>query len=153
MAYGLTITGDNITYARRIAQRYVKATDVDDVVQETMLRMWQARVPAPARWAWIKVTIQRVAIDLARRRRCRGESVVVADHHATVRSPEGVVEARSLLSKLFSMLSPIRRSALTLFVLGYSKKEMAARMDVNPNTAAVRLHAARTAIRLQFGAA
>jgi RNA polymerase sigma-70 factor (ECF subfamily) len=121
--------------------------DVDDLVQESYLRIWKVRASRPvhsARSFLFKIA-RRLAIDVLRRRRTsRIESVPDLMSLPVADARPGVVESASLeeelwlLTRALHALPPRCREVMVLRKIeGLSQKEIAARLGVTEGTVQV----------------
>jgi len=125
--------------------------DVDDVVQESYLRVWRACVNQPIRSgrSFLFQVARRIAIDFVRRERVSPlvpacEATVAAAVAAGPDCAEAAVRADDLdlLARAFEALSPRRREVMLLRKIeGVPQKEIAARLGITE--AAVQIHVVR----------
>jgi RNA polymerase sigma-70 factor (ECF subfamily) len=134
----------------REARRYVAdPADVEDVVQNALLRGWRhlhrCRTPdAPLPWL---LTITR---NEALRRRRRAEVAAPFDDAPDSLAGEEIhrVRARVDMARALACLSPLDRRLVGLrYVLDLSHADMASRLGIEEGTARVRLHRARRRLR------
>lgn len=118
--------------------------DVDDVVQESYLRLWKARAlhPVQSAQAFLFTVARNVALDLLRRNR-NSPIVAVGDLSAlpVLEEGPGVVGAVSaeekvrLLAKVLATLPPRSRDVIMLCKLqGLTHREAAARLGIAEKT-------------------
>jgi RNA polymerase sigma-70 factor (ECF subfamily) len=125
--------------------------DVDDVVQESLLRIWRVRLEKPIRSgrSFLFQVARRIAIDVVRRQR---SGPFVAIDLATAESvpcaAPGNDEAAArqddlaLLTRAFEDMPPRRREVMLLRKIeGVSQKEIASRLGITE--AAVQIHVVR----------
>jgi RNA polymerase sigma factor (sigma-70 family) len=132
-----------------------RAEDVADLTQEVLLVAWQ-RLPQlrdPMRLkSWLWVIARRVAAAHAQRLR-RDEPEELPDRISDAAGPEVVAEL-SQLSQLVTTaihgLSERDQVALTLMSVGFQPLDIAAAMDVSPNTAKQIAKRARDRLREQL---
>jgi RNA polymerase sigma factor (sigma-70 family) len=131
--------------------------DVDDVVQESFLRVWTARLRQPIRFSksFLFQVARRIAIDALRRERSSpvcgaGDEAthVVADERACGVAAACARDEAALLIRAFDALPPLCREVLMLRKLdGLSHREIALRLELSES--AVELHVVRGARRLE----
>jgi len=142
---------------KAIARRLVPCDRMQDVVQETMCRAFQARAPIDARRVlpWLAAILRRVVADLYRQRPMSGldeleriGSPLLADQREPRpdAASEHAEEARDLRS-LLDRLSPIGRQALLLRLDGFSVAEIGQQLTKTPKATERLL--ARTAAQLR----
>ena len=147
--------------ARRVSQM-VKPYDVEDIVQETYLRLFQAakRQPIRSPRAFMFKTVRNLALNKLRwadalnhmvsvDRDEDGESQNQALEESTdERTPEAVVESeqefRVLCQAIRTLPRQCRRVLLLRRVYGLSQKEVAARLGISERT--VENHIAKAAV-------
>jgi RNA polymerase sigma-70 factor (ECF subfamily) len=125
--------------------------DVDDVVQESYLRVWRARVSQPIRSgrSFLFQVARRIAIDFARRERISplvpaSDAVVASALAGGVDCAEAAARADDLdlLARAFEAMPPRRREVMILRKIeGVPQKEIAARLGITE--AAVQIHVVR----------
>jgi RNA polymerase sigma factor (sigma-70 family) len=131
--------------------------DVDDLVQESYLRIWKARASQPVHSArsFLFQIARRLAIDVLRRRRTsRIEAVPdlmtlpVADASPGVAESASLQEELWLLTRALHALPPRCREVMVLRKIeGLSQKEIAARLGVTEGT--VQVHVVQGLRRLE----
>jgi len=125
------------------------AQDAEDITAQAYLKAWDARrqftgTPAQAK-GWLFTIARRIVIDRYRKQQVRPQSVQVDAERlvSADASPEEkavTAEQVHLLWALLRELSPENREMLVLrYIVGWPVKEIAAHMDMNPNTVSVRL--------------
>lgn len=133
-------------YLRRA---FPSVRDVDDLVQESYLRIWRkhATQPVQSARAFLFQIARRLAIDLVRRRRTARVESVPDLTALPVASPErGGIEAAilreelDLLTRALHALPPRCREVMTLRKIeGLSQKEIAARLGLAEGTVQVHI--------------
>lgn len=119
--------------------------DVDDVVQESYLRIWKARAAQPivcAR-AFLFRVARHVALDLVRRRRNSPIAAVgdlaalpVMEEKPGISEQVSTTEKLRLLGEALATLPPRSRELIVLCkIKGLTHREAAARLDISPKTA------------------
>jgi RNA polymerase sigma-70 factor (ECF subfamily) len=124
--------------------------EVDDVVQESYLRLWRARAAQPVRSAraFLFRVAHRVALDVLRHR--RSAPFVPVDDEACLRVADEAADARdhalraervAALAAALEALPARQRAAVTLCRLeGLSYREAAARLGVAEKTVAEQVY-------------
>lgn len=125
--------------------------DMDDVVQESYLRVWRARVGQPIRSgrSFLFQVARRIAIDFVRRERVSplapaSEAVVAAAVAPGLDCAEAAARADDLdwLARAFEAMPPRRREVMLLRKIeGVPQREIAARLGITE--AAVQIHVVR----------
>lgn len=121
--------------------------DVEDVVQESYLRVWRARTTQPIRLAktFLFTVARRIALDLVRRER-RSPFVAVKDPEQLLvldTTPDAAAAAETsmqlqLLTEAVDSLPPRCREIFVLCqVEGLAQSEVARRLGLSANTVAV----------------
>lgn len=129
-----------------------------DAVQETFLRLvkycpFHKLTDADDFRAYLAVVIRNVVAILRHRERPSEESAGLlgspdSDLAEPVLLPHGeTIELRQLLRRALAELPPEERRALALRLEGYSLQEIADRLGISANNAAVRLHRIRAKLR------
>jgi RNA polymerase sigma-70 factor (ECF subfamily) len=133
-------------YLRR---RFPDATDVDDLVQESYLRMWRARSAAPiaSAKAYLFTTARHLALALFRRPRIFA-NVAVTDPPAARIIQEGAdviehVSTAQEIGLLLNAIDALPRRCREIFILrklqGLSQKEIAAQLGLSDQTVQVQV--------------
>ena len=135
--------------------------DAEDMVQESFLRLWQAR-PSDAQGARLAtyfntIVINRCKSQLTRRRELAVETetlVELANAQADTAdgrdAADGPVHARALGEALLR-LPPRQRMALAMWAYADAgAAEIAAALDIDPNAAHQLLHRAKQSLRRQW---
>jgi RNA polymerase sigma factor (sigma-70 family) len=127
-----------------VREAFPALRDVDDVVQESYLRIWRARLarPVASSKAFLFTIARHVAIDLIRRTRRSpiNALVEVADLHVRESRPsvtEVLTEQEKvdLLGRAISALPPRCREIILLHKIeGYSQRVVAARLALTEKT-------------------
>lgn len=121
--------------------------DVEDVVQESYLRVWKTHATQPIRSAkaFLFMVARRVALDLVRRdRRSPFVSVKNLEHLFILDKTSQAREAadsRQEIELVVTAIDSLPARCREIFVLcqveGFSQKEVAARLGLSENTVAV----------------
>lgn len=134
--------------------------DAEDVVQEAFVRFWRHQRDLPGEpMALLVTSVRRAAFDLARRegrrtaREERSASVVelpASPFHAPVEADE----RRAALEDALRRIAPEQREVLVLKIWGeLTFEQIAAELELSPNTAASRYRYALAALRQELTAA
>lgn len=119
--------------------------DVDDVVQESYLRVWRARAQKPIRLAqaFLFTVARRIALDLVRREQ-RAPFVPVkemdqlfvldAASHSTA---DNEMDIQLLTAAVDSLPARCREVFILCQIEGLAQAEVARRLGISPNTVAV----------------
>lgn len=136
---------------------FPQVRDVDDIVQETYLRILRSRSDSPVRHArgFLFQIARRLAVDWLRRARVSPEIGVTAITELPVcdDAPDAAAQAAlndelTRLAVALSALPPRLREVMVLRKLeGMSQREIAARLGLSENT--VQVHVVRGFKRLQ----
>jgi RNA polymerase sigma-70 factor (ECF subfamily) len=121
--------------------------EVDDVVQESYLRIWKTHAGTPIRSAkaFLFTVARRLALDLVRRRN-RSPIIGVKDPGAlfvldrardACESASVAQEIQLLVEAIDSLPSRCREIFILCHIDGRTQKEVAARMSISENTVAV----------------
>jgi len=111
--------------------RGLSDADLDELVQEVRIRVWQAR-PAMIgglNAAYVHRTAASAALDIIRRRRRAREGSIEAA--GPLPGPSGPAEAAELgdlaerVARAVEMLAPARRPAVRMHLAGYAREEIA----------------------------
>lgn len=140
----------------RLALRItLNAAEAEDVVQETLIRVWQQREEWPkirSMEAYCMTICRRLALNEAARA-CHA-NVTLEEKHDT---PSGTTpfeqlaqsEQMNMLRKLMDSLPEVQRSILQLRdIEGFSYQEIASVLELDENQVKVYLYRARQRIRL-----
>lgn len=138
----------------RTASRILGAADgdVDDVVQQTFLAAFEGASSFDGRSSvstWIVGIATRRALDLARSRARRARwgnvtSLFGFPSPASIASPDGAMEQRSLVERALAELTPEQRVVFVLSAVeGYTLQEVADMTGTGVSTLHARLAAAR----------
>ena len=132
---------------RSVAFRMVGLDGLDDVVQETFMKIWKAHNTFSGQ-AQFKTWVYRVAvnsaIDYLRRQKRRALMIVDADVDQQATPTNDLVAKRDLVQKGLQRLSIAHRTVLVLFSLeGLTIDEIATVLETAPGTVKSRLHHAR----------
>jgi RNA polymerase sigma-70 factor (ECF subfamily) len=128
-----------------------RACDIEDLAQETFLRVFRSLARfnprGPARLStWILTIASRLAVDTLRRRRPR-----LVDSSATAAVPDETVERRHLRAILEEALAGLAPEQRAFFLLhsyhGFTLQEIAGAFDVELGTVKSRISRARAALR------
>ncbi|WP_183344776.1 RNA polymerase sigma factor [Conexibacter arvalis] len=147
--------------ASREARRFLPAAqDIDDAVQEALLRAWRRRATCRSedRVPWMRQIARNEALRLLARRRTRSERELLDDESvlATVADEEAEEEREGLLLRLqvgqvVERLSVDDRRLLALRYEGdLSQPEMARILGIPEGTVKVRLHRLRGRLRKEL---
>ena len=141
-----------LTEARAAAARVGdQVADRDDLVQETLLRVWrrmQARGESAAPGALIRTTLRNVRIDRWRRqRRMTGEVPALAGDRGPL-DDVATAELRGLLRRAMATLPEPQREVVRLRIYEHMKfREIAVMQNVPLNTVLGRMHLALQKLR------
>ena len=128
---------------------------VDDLLQETFLRMHKARHsydPALPLSPWVYAIARHVFLMDLRRRSRRRESAVPADSEPAAATSVGTPWAGAEVQRLLGRIERERRETLVLHHLrGLRFDEIAARLGISEGAARVRAHRAMQALRRLLG--
>jgi RNA polymerase sigma-70 factor (ECF subfamily) len=127
--------------------------DADDVVQEAFVRYWRHQrhlggEPLPL----LLTSVRRAAIDLARAhsRRLAREELAEADNDSPLFEPD---ERSAGMESALQRLPPAQREVLALKIWGgLTFAQIAAQLDIPPDTAASRYRYALSALRKDLSA-
>jgi RNA polymerase sigma-70 factor, ECF subfamily len=136
------------------------AADAEDVVQEAFVRFWRHQRGLPGEpMALLVTSVRRAAFDLARRegRRSLREERATADDGGPVSLFEAPIEAderRVAIEEALQRIPPEQREVLVLKIWGeLTFEQIAAELQLSPNTAASRYRYALAALRAELTAA
>lgn len=149
--------------AAREARRYlVAAHDVDDVVQEALVRAWRQRASCRGadRMPWMRQIARNEALRLIERRRTRVERELLDDERllSTVPDHEAEEEREEMLLRMqveqvVGRLSVDDQRLLALRYTGdLSQPEVARMLGIPEGTVKVRLHRLRGRLRRELEA-
>lgn len=133
--------------------------DAEDVVQEAFVRFWRHQRSLPGDPMALMVTsVRRAAFDLARRagrRAARDDRAGVPDEpHCWFECALEGDERRAVVEEAVGRLPVEQREVLALKIWGeLTFEQIAATLNVSPNTAASRYRYALTALRHELSAA
>lgn len=134
--------------------------DAEDVVQEAFVRYWLHQRGLPGEPLALLVTsVRRAAFDLARRnsRRTAREdrsSEGVGEHAPAFQVPLEGDERRAAIEEALQRIPAEQREVLVLKIWGeLTFEQIAAELDLSPNTAASRYRYALAALRHELSAA
>ena len=123
---------------------YPKLRDVDDVIQESYLRLWKVRATQPIRSAkaFLFTVARRLAIDVHRRNRTSPVDLVgdlatvpVIEERRSIADTAGVQEKVALLVEALAALPPRCREIFMLRKLdGFSQRDVAIRLGLSERT-------------------
>lgn len=147
--------------ATREARRYLLAShDVDDAVQEALMRAWRRRASCRGedRLPWMRQIARNEALRLLDRRRTRSERELLDDQTilATVRDEAADETNEDLLRRLqvgevMGRLSVDDRRLLALrYAKDLSQPEVARMLGIPEGTVKVRLHRLRGRLRKEL---
>lgn len=127
------------SYMRRTAHRHsIDAAELEDVVQETRIRLWKALGTddkirhAPA--SYIARTVMSAAVDFLRRRRARREDALPDPQHmhslsfAAAQTADSTVNQQDVsaaLERAVSLLAEARQAVVRMYLAGYDREEIA----------------------------
>jgi RNA polymerase sigma-70 factor, ECF subfamily len=130
--------------------------DVEDVVQESAARAWDARArlrpgsdPAP----WLNTIVTRVAIDFARKERRRAEALPEELSAEDAPAEDRLVQSETLaaVSNAAARLRTGQRRVLFMHdFMGFTTQEIAHLDEVPYHTVRTRLRRARQSVRSQL---
>ncbi len=136
------------------------SADAEDVVQEAFVRFWRHQRHLPGEPLALLITsVRRAALDLARRDTRRSAREERADGGLDEPSPAFISpsdhdERRATMEAALARLPVEQREVLVLKIWGeLTFEEIAAQLDLPPNTAASRYRYALTALRKELTAA
>jgi RNA polymerase sigma factor (sigma-70 family) len=150
------ITAEPDRLRRRSISLGVPAADAEDTAQTALLRAWRSvahlETPEPGRvCSWLDAIARNVAIDLARQRARRPETVLDDDTAGEQTDVDAAVEMRvfldGALEALHSLPESIREPLLLTVVDGLSTDEVATRLGIEPAAARQRISRARKALK------
>ena len=141
---------------RYVASLVRDPNDVDDIVQETLIRMWQAtqRLEVETLSAYAFTVARNLVLAGARSEStARRHIPKLVDLNEPVRPDESAVtsEARHALASALATLAPERRE--TLLARDMHQRplaELAEQRNVTPNVLASQLHRTRASLRLDY---
>jgi len=147
--------------ASREARRFLPAShDIDDVVQEALMRAWRRRASCRGadRLPWMRQIARNEALRLLERRRTRSERELLDDETILALVPDDEAEeARELLllrlqvGQVVERLSVDDRRLLALRYEGdLSQPEVARMLGIPEGTVKVRLHRLRGRLRKEL---
>lgn len=127
------------SYMRRTAHRHnIDAAELEDVVQETRIRLWKALGTDDkirhASASYIARTVMSAAVDFLRRRRARREEAlpepqqVQSLHFAAPQTADSTIgehDVRAALDRAVSLLVESRRAVIRMYLAGYDREEIA----------------------------
>lgn len=142
--------------AQRVARRFVRACDADDVVSEAfgqlLHQLDQGRGPRSDVRSYLLASVRHEAGRRARRA-SRGfptDDESVLDRPAMPREEAGLEEREIVRAALRSLPERWRHVLWLLEVEGRRPREVAADLDVRPNTVSALAYRARTAFRVAY---
>lgn len=149
--------------ATREARRYLAAGhDVDDVVQEALVRAWRQRASCRGadRVPWMRQIARNEALRLLDKRRVRGEREFLDDERLLASVPDEEAEEqredmllRMQVEEVLGRLSVDDRRLLALRYTGdLSQPEVARTLGIPEGTVKVRLHRLRGRLRRELEA-
>jgi RNA polymerase sigma factor (sigma-70 family) len=129
--------------------RFPGETDIDDIVQETYLRTWQAQAAGKigSAKAFVFATARNLAVDRLRHRKVtRSEPLVENTELYVLDDDEGIpaaVERHQELELLTEAIQSLPDRCRRIFTLrkvyGLSQKEIAAQLGISENTVSAQL--------------
>jgi RNA polymerase sigma-70 factor (ECF subfamily) len=131
-------------------------TDAEDLLQETMIRVWRNldRVPPAGEQTrrWLYTVARNVAIDALRARKARPAEVELLDVTGAMTddTSDTVVAAQTLRGALGSLSEQHRTVVDELYLKGRSVAETARRLNLPAGTVKSRAHYAMRALREAF---
>lgn len=144
---------------RTLLHRYGAENDIDDLVQETFLKIWKA-LPEFKGDSSVTTWIYRITINTAknsRRAKKRKWWLLLhrEDEGPEIESPAPSIaetlEAKGALDEALKSLSPKLRETLSLYSLKELEiEEIATILEISPGTVKSRLHTARTLLERYF---
>ena len=141
---------------RYVASMVRDQHDVDDVVQETLIRMWEVtqRLEVETLSAYAFTVARNIVLTRARSEStARRHMPKLVDLNEPVRPDESAVtaEARHALASALASLAPERRAALVARDMHrLPLAELAEQQNVTPNVLASQLHRTRALLRLDY---
>lgn len=128
------------------------ATDAEDAVQETFLRLWRQHLgPGELKdvGAWLRSVASNVCIDIIRRRKVRRYAPLDADSHVSNGSSEvDEKDQRDFIHSIINTLPESTREVVLLhYYTGLSYDQMATWLSVSRSTVKARLRSARQLLR------
>ena len=144
-----------------VARQWTRTmADAEDVVQEAFVRFWRHQRELPGEpMALLVTSVRRAAFDLARRdgrRSAREERAHTADEPtvAFFQVPFEADERRVAIEEALQRIPPEQREVLVLKIWGeLTFEQIAAELQLSPNTAASRYRYALAALREELTAA
>ena len=135
-----------------VCRRYSRdGLTVDDLLQETMLALWNLRekmldiTPAPKQAAWIWRVARSTCIDLGRKK-SNNPTPLPDDYDA----PEEDTTLHDMLHELIAQLPEPDRSIVTLHLEGYDYKEIGRQVGMTKNNIGVRLMRIKEKLKEQW---
>jgi RNA polymerase sigma-70 factor (ECF subfamily) len=133
--------------------------DAEDVVQEAFVRFWRHQRDLPGEpMALLVTSVRRAACDLARRnhRRTTREERASEEGDRVAKFETGLdgSERRAAIEDALQRIPPVQREVLVLKIWGeLTFEQIAAELELSPNTAASRYRYALLALRQELSAA
>ncbi|MEU4017028.1 RNA polymerase sigma factor [Microbacterium sp. NPDC028030] len=150
------ITAEPDRLRRRSISLGVPVDDAEDAAQTSLLRAWRSiahlETPGPGRvCSWLDAIARNVAIDLARQRARRPQTVLEEDTAGEQPGVDAAVEIRvfldGALGALHALPETIREPLLLSVVDGLSAEQIAARLGIEPAAARQRISRGRKAMK------
>lgn len=138
----------------RLARNYLSDADSQDVVQETLVRLWQKRHELPeyrSVKALALVIARNMCLDKVKARSYQNSSLNNIAEPATTHTPASVLETKNDAALAHSLISQLPDQQRTIIHLrdveGLEYEEIAAVVKMNVNTIRVNLSRARKTLR------
>jgi RNA polymerase sigma-70 factor (ECF subfamily) len=148
------VNADRPQMLRFLRGRLPSPEDAEDALQDATLKFLQnanALSAAQRPAAWVSVSLGRVVIDRYRRaasRRRMTDALAVEPGPSGSGDDEDTLTPAECVKSMLPALKPAYAAVIQWVYLDErTLKEVAARLDLTPNNAAVRLHRARAALR------
>lgn len=129
---------------RRIARRYAAPGQVDDLVQEILVRLWRS-YPSFRSEAKIETWIYRVALNTAmthvkRSIRDREIQAAIDARSESVPTTEATTSMGDILASFLAALGDIDASILMMYLDGLTAEEMSGVLGISANAIGVRIN-------------
>lgn len=138
---------------RANARNFVNRQGVDDLVQDTIVRMMDARdrfVAGTNLQAWAYVVMRSVYLNQLRKRRCHNNAIFPVDDTIRI-APEAAIDLRKIVAG-FDNLGAGQADAIRMTALeGFDYAETAAATGVSVGTIKSRVSRGREVLQRKFG--
>lgn len=135
-----------------VCRRYSRdGLEVDDLLQETMLALWNQREKlfsitlAPKQAGWIWRVARSTCIDL-RRKRSNNPTPLPDDYDAPVEDNS----LHDTLHELIALLPEPDRTIVTMHLEGYDYKEIGKKVNITKNNVGIRLMRIKEKLKAQW---